>query len=211
MTWSLTAGTLPGGMTLSAAGVLAGTPTASGSFTFTVTVTDANSCTGSVPLTLSILSGPNQAPSFTPGANQTALEDAGPQAVAWATAISPGPSPDESGQVVTFNVTGNTNAALFSLAPAISSTGTLTYTAAPNANGTATITVALQDNGGTAGGGVDTSAPQSFTITVTPVNDAPSFTAGAEPDGRRGGRAADGRGLGHGDQRGAGGRSRRRR
>ena len=58
----------------------------------------------------------------------------------------------------------------------------LTYTAAPNATGTATITVALQDNGGTANGGVDTSAPQTFTITVTPVNDAPVFTAGAEPD-----------------------------
>ena len=179
--WSLSAGTLPGGMSLSAAGVLAGTPTASGSFTFTATVTDTNSCTGSAPRTLSILSGPNQAPSFTPGPNQTSLEDAGPQAVAWATGISPGPSPDETGQVVTFNVTGNTNAALFSIAPAISSAGLLSYTAAPNANGTATITVELQDNGGTAGGGDDTSAPQSFTITITPVNDAPSFVKGADP------------------------------
>ena len=181
VSWSLSAGTLPGGMSLSAAGVLAGTPTASGSFTFTATVTDANSCTGSAPRTLSILSGPNQAPSFTPGPNQTSLEDAGPQAVAWATGISPGPSPDETGQVVTFNVTGNTNAALFSIAPAISSAGLLSYTAAPNANGTATITVELQDNGGTAGGGDDTSAPQSFTITITPVNDAPSFVKGADP------------------------------
>ena len=92
---------------------------------------------------------------------------------------------------MTFNVTGNTNAALFSLAPAISPAGMLTYTAAPNATGTATITVQLQDNGGTAGGGVDTSAPQTFTITVTPVNDAPVFTAGAEPDGGRGRRPAD--------------------
>ena len=40
------------------------------------------------------------------------------------------------------------------------------------------MTVVLKDNGGTAGGGVDTSAPQTFTIDVTPVNDAPSFTAG---------------------------------
>ena len=38
----------------------------------------------------------------------------------------------------------------------------------------------LQDNGGTAGGGVDTSAPQTFTITVTAVNDAPSFTVGPD-------------------------------
>jgi hypothetical protein len=33
--------------------------------------------------------------------------------------------------------------------------------------------VQLHDNGGTTNGGVDTSAPQTFTITVTPVNDAP--------------------------------------
>ena len=38
----------------------------------------------------------------------------------------------------------------------------------------------LSDNGGTANGGVDTSAPQTFTITVTGVNDAPSFTKGAD-------------------------------
>ena len=43
-----------------------------------------------------------------------------------------------------------------------------------------TVTVPLQDNGGTANGGVDTSAPQTFTITVTAVNDAPSFTKGAD-------------------------------
>ena len=41
------------------------------------------------------------------------------------------------------------------------------------------MTVQLHDNGGTANGGVDTSAPQTFTITVTAVNDAPSFTKGA--------------------------------
>ena len=166
-----------GGLTLSAAGELAGTPTASGPFTFTVTATDANACAGSAPLTLSILSEPNQAPSFTAGADPITLEDAGPQAIAWATAISPGPAV-ESGQVVTFIVTGNTNPALFSLAPAVSPTGTLTYTPAVNATGSATITVVLQDNGGTLGGGVDTSAPQSVTITLTPVNDAPSFTVG---------------------------------
>ena len=49
----------------------------------------------------------------------------------------------------------------------------------------------LHDNGGTANGGVDTSAPQTFTITVTAVNDAPSFTKGAEPDGARGRGRAD--------------------
>src|SRR5437879_5982704 len=54
----------------------------------------------------------------------------------------------------------------------------LTYTPAANSNGTATVTVQLQDTGGSANGGTNGSAAQTFTITVTPVNDAPSFTKG---------------------------------
>src|SRR5207245_366620 len=122
------------------------------------------------------------APSFTKGADQTVLEDAGPQSVAnWATAISKGP-PDESGQTLTFVVTANTNSALFTAGgqPAISANGTLTYTPAANANGSATITLVLKDNGGTANGGQDTSAAQTFVINVTAVNDAPSFTKGPD-------------------------------
>lgn len=45
--------------------------------------------------------------------------------------------------------------------------GTLFYTPAPNAFGTARVTVVLKDDGGTANGGQDTSAPQTFVITVT--------------------------------------------
>jgi hypothetical protein len=122
----------------------------------------------------------NDPPGFTKGPDQTVLEDAGPQAVPnWATNISAGP-PDESGQSVTFIVTGNTNPSLFSVPPAISPSGTLTYTTALDANGSATITVVLRDDGGTANGGIDTSGPQSFTITVTAVNDPPSFTKGPD-------------------------------
>src|SRR5438552_14815676 len=43
----------------------------------------------------------------------------------WATNISAGPA-NESGQTLTFQVTGNTNASLFTAGPAISSSGTLT-------------------------------------------------------------------------------------
>ena len=159
-------------------------PNTSGAATITLTLSDNGGTANggvdtSAPQTFTItVTGVNTAPSFTVGANQTVLEDAGAQSVPnWATAIDPG-GPDEAGQTLTFNITGNTNAALFSVAPAVSSTGTLTYTTAPNASGTATITLVLQDNGGTANGGVDTSAPQTFTITVTAVNDAPSFVSG---------------------------------
>ena len=64
--------------------------------------------------------------------------------------------------------------------PTIAPNGTLTYAPAAGANGSAAVTVQLHDNGGTANGGVDTSAPQTFTITVSPVNDAPSFTKGPD-------------------------------
>ncbi len=122
----------------------------------------------------------NDAPSFTAGPNQTVLEDAGPQTVnSWATGISPGPT-DEAGQTVSFNITGNTAPGLFAAGPAVATDGTLTYTPALNANGSATISLVAMDDGGTADGGVDTSPAQSFTITVTPVNDAPLFTAGPD-------------------------------
>src|SRR5262249_9164397 len=71
------------------------------------------------------------------------------------------------------------NAALFSVAPALSPSGNLTYTSAPNAFGSATITLHVHDNGGTSAGGIDTSATQSFQIVVAAVNDPPSFAKGA--------------------------------
>jgi hypothetical protein len=106
------------------------------------------------------------------GGNQNILEDAGlQQLINWATSISPGPA-SEAGQVVDFIVT-NDNAALFASQPVISPNGTLTYTPAADAFGVAVVSVRLHDDGGIAGGGVDTSAPQVFTIAVNAVNDAP--------------------------------------
>jgi hypothetical protein len=118
----------------------------------------------------------NDVPSFTKGTDQTALENCGPQTVAgWATSISAGPA-DEAGQALDFIVT-NDNTTLFSTQPALAANGTLTYTSALNRNGTATVTIRIHDNGGTASGGVDTSAPKMFTIAVTAVNDPPVNTA----------------------------------
>ena len=51
----------------------------------------------------------------------------------------------------------------------IDENGTLTYSPATNANGTATVTVRLKDDGT----GTNISDPQTFTITVNNVNDAP--------------------------------------
>src|SRR5262249_20347600 len=127
-----------------------------------------------------VVVGVNDPPSFTEGADQTVNEDAGAQSITgWATGISPGPA-NESGQTVSFLITNDTNPGLFSAGPAVSSTGTLTFTSAAHQKGTATITLVAKDDGGTANGGQDTSAPQTFTITINPVNDPPSFTVGPD-------------------------------
>jgi VCBS repeat-containing protein len=115
----------------------------------------------------------NDPPSFTKGPDKIVHEGAGAQTFAnWATNISAGP-PNETGQTLTFQVVGNTNTALFSIQPQVSSTGTLTFTPASNTTGSATITINLHDNGGTANGGQDTSGSQTFTITLI-VNHAPT-------------------------------------
>lgn len=134
----------------------------------------------SAPRTFTITIAPvDDAPSFSGGASQAVLEDAGAQSISgWATAVSPGPA-NESSQTVTFVAT-NDNTGLFSVQPAVAPDGKLTYTPAPNANGSATATVTAKDDGGTANGGIDTSPPQTFVVNVGPVNDAPSFSAGAD-------------------------------
>lgn len=158
---------------------LQATPLAGLSGTTTITVTANLSGGGTVnrAFLLTVLSI-NDAPTFTKGANQTVNEDSGARTVSnWATGISPGQG--EAGQTLTFVISNNTNPSLFSAGPAISSTGTLTFTPVANSFGSANLTVSLKDNGGTANGGQDTSATQTFTITVNSVNDAPAFTKGA--------------------------------
>ncbi len=55
------------GLTLSSAGVLSGTPTAAGSFPFTVTATDSKSASGtSGTLTLTVIAGPGISPASLP-------------------------------------------------------------------------------------------------------------------------------------------------
>jgi hypothetical protein len=162
-------------------GIVIINPAASLSGTTNITVTVNRTGGGADSATFALtVNFVNDTPSFTRGNDQTVNEDAGPQTVNnWATDISAGPA-NESGQALTFQVTNNTNPGLFSVTPAISSTGTLTYTPAPDANGSATVTINLKDDGGTANGAVDTSASQTFTIVVLFVNDAPSFTKGPD-------------------------------
>jgi Bacterial Ig domain len=171
---------------VSSSGTLTYTPAANANGTATVSVYlmddggtanggDDTSSTYTFTITVNAV---NDAPSFTSGGDVTVNEDSGAYSAAWATAISAGPA-DESGQTLTFSAS-NDNNALFAVQPSISPSGVLTFTPASNAFGSATVTVTLSDNGGTANGGADTSAAQTFTITVSGVNDEPSFTSGGD-------------------------------
>ncbi|MBI2925210.1 MAG: hypothetical protein HYY24_05845, partial [Verrucomicrobia bacterium] len=160
------------------------TPAANANGSATVTVSlkdDGGTANGGVDTSATqaftiTVAAVNDAPTFTKGADQTVNEDAGGQTVVgWATAISTGAA-NESGQALSFQVS-NDNTALFSAQPAIASNGTLTYAPAANANGSTTVTVSLKDDGGTANGGQDQSAEQTFTIKVNPVNDPPALAA----------------------------------
>ncbi len=172
LTASLVSTTSYGALTLNPDGSFSYTPGADffGSDSFTYRASDGMAA--STPATVTITVNPvNDVPSFTKGANQSVNENSGAQTVAgWATAISAGPA-NEAAQAIDFIVT-NDNNGLFSVQPAISASGTLTYTGATNVDGVTTVTVRIHDDGGTANGGVDTSAAQTFTITVTDV--APS-------------------------------------
>ena len=171
-----------------ATGTLTYTPVANanGTATITVSITDnggtANGGVDAVTQTFTVsVSAPNAnvAPTLAAITNTAAiLEDAGAQTVNL-TGIGTG---GES-QTLTLSATSSNTALIPNPTVTYTSpnaTGTLTYTPVANASGSAIITVTVTDNGGTANGGVD-AVSQTFTVTVTEVNDAPTLTAIADP------------------------------
>ena len=140
--------------------------------------------TDSVTFTITVLPV-NDQPVFTDTGDITVTEDSGAYSGQWVTTSSVDLGPSNETQTYAFSITDTTitsvagNTDLFGTAPAIDAdTGKITFTPTANANGTATVTVVLTDNDGTENGGVDTSEEHTFTITVTAVNDDPTFTLG---------------------------------
>ena len=143
-----------------------------GTDTLTITTSDLGNTGSGGTLTDSdsvaiTIASVNDAPTFTvpTGTFPATDEDGARNQPSFATGITAGAA-NESGQLLTFQVTNNNNG-LFSVQPFIDSSGNLTFTPKPNAHGTATVTVRLMDNGGTLNGGVDLSPPQTFTIDVS--------------------------------------------
>jgi CSLREA domain-containing protein len=170
-------GTLPTGLMLTRAtdaysnvrGVLSGTTVAPGTYSFTIHAKDSGGdniyyCDGNYNV---VVGGVNQAPSFTSGGDVTMVEadHDQPFSVRWATNLSPG-GPADTGQTLTFHVS-NDNNALFTVQPAITADGVLFFTLKSSVYGAATVSAYVQDNGGTANGGVDRSAAITFQIIVT--------------------------------------------
>ncbi len=135
--------------------------------------------TATVAFTI-VVNAVNDAPSFQLLAGPPAvLEDAGTQTVAgFANNFKGGPpsATDEASQTPTYILTpiGTTGGLTFSTAPTINAGGDLVYQSAPFSNGTASFQVVVQDNGGTAFGGIDTSTVKTITIVVTPVDNPPT-------------------------------------
>ncbi len=156
------------------------TPTAewSGQDQFRYAVCDTDLFCNQADVTVNV-TPVNDQPSASLGAAVLVAEDAGVVTVAgWASSISAGPA-DEAGQELSFSVAVDLPW-LFASAPTIDpASGDLSFTPANDANGTATLTVVLSDDGGTANGGIDSTAAVTRTITVSPVNDRPTFAAGA--------------------------------
>jgi len=165
-----------------ATGAITFTPKAgaTGTAHITVTVHDGGGTanggvdTFSRTFTVKVIS-PNHAPTLNTPANLTCYENAGPQTVNLS-GIGVG-SVEDAGQTLTITASSS-NTALIPT-PTVSytspaTTGTLTLQPVTGQAGTATITVTVQDDGGTAHGGVDTTTRQ-FTVTVTAPNDAPTL------------------------------------
>ena len=138
-----------------------------GSDTMTITVNDRDpvdpkSATANITI---VVAPVNDAPTVTlASANVGAPSGGGAQVVANFASFNPGPA-GEAGQTLVGYTVAAATPGFFSVLPAIDGNGQLTFTPS-GANGSSVVTVTAQDSGGTDRGGVDTSAPVQFTVSV---------------------------------------------
>jgi uncharacterized protein (TIGR03437 family) len=145
VTWTISNGTLPAGLTLGAAGVVAGTPTKAGAYSFTVQVTDKAGATASAAFQLTITPS---APAIT----TTSPLPTGKVNTAYSqTMAASGGTPPYT----KWSTSGTLPAGL-----ALASTGQ--WSGTPTTAGTFSFTVQVSDSAGA-------SASASFQLTINPT------------------------------------------
>jgi endo-1,4-beta-xylanase len=140
LTWSATG--LPAGLTISAAGLISGTPTSNGTSSVTATAKDSTGASGSATFTFTITGG-NTVTVTNPGARTGT--------VGTAVSLQIAATDSAAGQTLTFSATGLPAGLTISAAGLISGT--------PTTNQTASVTVTARDTTGATG-----SATFTFTI-----------------------------------------------
>ena len=157
-TWSVpTPGDLPPGLTLTVAGVLAGTPTTAGTFTFPVRVTDAAGESASQSLTLTVVPGPSIPPDPGVPGQVGVVYGGGLLRLVTGTGISP----------FSWAVTSG------SLPPGVNLTPAGAFRGTPSTAGTYTFTVRVTDSQGQ-----QASASRTIVVTASPSLSFPPPPAG---------------------------------
>jgi len=156
--YTVTAGALPAGLTLSGSGALSGTPTTAGAYSFTAAATDAYGATGTASYSITIA---EQLPIGSP--------------------LSATVAANSGATILTPTLSGGTAASLTILSPPIHGIATvsgltISYTPTPGYSGSDSFTY-------TATNGTGTSAPATVSITVTAPTLAITPASGALADG----------------------------
>ncbi|ALN86626.1 autotransporter beta-domain protein [Lysobacter capsici] len=145
-TFAITAGALPPGLTLSSGGVLSGTPTAAGSFNFTVRATSSNNFSGTRAYTVAIAQNAQAitafasnpvSPVYAPGGTFTVSATGGASGNPVVFASTTPAVCTVAGSTVTMVAAGN-------CALTANQAGNANYSAAPQANLAVTIATASQ-------------------------------------------------------------------
>jgi uncharacterized repeat protein (TIGR01451 family) len=169
-TWTVDSGTLPPGLSLSSAGAITGTPTAAGTFNFTVKLVDATGLTATQPQAITIAAGSCPAPaiSVAKSASPTTVTAAG-EMVTYTFHVTNKGNVTLTGVKVTDPLPGLSTITCPSttLAPAASMSCTATYTTTQTDLNRGSIKNTATASGTDPSGGSVPSPPSSANVTVT--------------------------------------------
>lgn len=151
--YTLTSGTLPPGVSLTAAGSFTGSALTAGRYTATITATDPHGASATTTLVVTVTPHP---PAFTAAATNTT------QTVPRGATPVPVVATDPDNDPLTYTLTGG------ALPGDVVLTGSGAFTGSPTSRGTSTVTITVTDSEGAS----DTTA-----LVLTVPNTTPAFTA----------------------------------